>query len=255
MIETYERSYAVTEFEIERGGDGRTVTAYAAVFDAPAEIRDVHGHYMEEIDRAAFNRTLDHIRRSGGFDRVGVFYNHGMDLTGRPNMLGAVPLGDAKHIEVDSRGLLTVTRYNHTPLAESTLCAIRDKSLRGQSFRGRIFRSSERPGQPLKTVVRHELGLKEYGPTPFPAYAEAGIMAVRSTEVAAALAALTDEERAELIRTLSESTQAASLADPATSTSEPGISATRTPRSGRTVLTRNRLLAEHLGLIEMPKEA
>ena len=30
------------------GGDGRTVEAYAAVFDDPAEINDHEGHYIED---------------------------------------------------------------------------------------------------------------------------------------------------------------------------------------------------------------
>ena len=59
--------------------DGRTVEAYAAVFDTPTEITDQHGHYMEEIERSAFNRTLSH----GAVLRSAVcLYNHGFTAGG-----------------------------------------------------------------------------------------------------------------------------------------------------------------------------
>ena len=38
------RCVALDDIAIQRGGDGRTVEAYAAVFDTPTEIRDQHGH-------------------------------------------------------------------------------------------------------------------------------------------------------------------------------------------------------------------
>lgn len=180
----YARSWALDDIEILRagkGGDGRTVEAYAAVFDTPTEITDQHGHYMEVISRSAFNRTISH-----GFDRVGVFYHHGLTLHGTPSDLGSVPIGSPVDIRVDGRGLRTVTRFNRSPLADSVLEAIRAGDIRGYSFRGAIFKSDpkriarSRPGQALPTVTRMELGLTEYGPTPTPAYAGAGIEAVRS---------------------------------------------------------------------------
>jgi hypothetical protein len=71
-------------------------------------------------------------------------------------------------------------------MADAVIEAIRDGQIRGYSFRGRIYKSSpqrvpraSRGGQ-LPTVTRTELGLGEYGPTPTPAYADAGILAIRS---------------------------------------------------------------------------
>lgn len=181
----YARSWALDDIHILRTADGhsdgRTVEAYAAVFDTPAEIRDAHGHYNEVIARTAFNRTLEH-----GIDRVGVFYHHGMTLHGTPSDLGAVPIGSPVAIRADGKGLRTVTRYNRSELADSVLEAIRNGDIKGYSFRGRIFQSSPaktpraRGGQ-LPTVTRTELGLQEYGPTPSPAYVDAGILAMRST--------------------------------------------------------------------------
>lgn len=181
----YARSWALDDIQILRAadghGDGRTVEAYAAVFDTPAEIRDAHGHYNEVIARTAFNRTLEH-----GIERVGVFYHHGMTLHGTPSDLGAVPIGSPVSIRADGKGLRTVTRFNRSELADSVLEAIRNDDIRGYSFRGRIFQSNPnrmpkaRGGQ-LPTVTRTELGLQEYGPTPSPAYVGAGILAMRST--------------------------------------------------------------------------
>jgi HK97 family phage prohead protease len=220
---TYSRSWALDDIEISRAdGGGRTVEAYAAVFDTPAEIKDQHGHYMEVIDRAAFNRTLSH-----GIARVAVYYNHAMNAYGQPSDVYSVPIGRAVDIVPDGRGLRTVTRFNDGPDAERILDAIRNNAITGYSFRGRIFRSNpERVprarGGDLPTVTRHELGLAEYGPTPSPAYGTAAILAVRSTDrLAADLAALDEEQRAELIRMLASATPIEDSADD-TATPAPG---------------------------------
>src|SRR5690606_25512491 len=41
------------------GGDGRTLEGYAAVFDAPARIRDMKGPFEETIRHGAFTRSLE----------------------------------------------------------------------------------------------------------------------------------------------------------------------------------------------------
>lgn len=197
MQAPFARSWALDDIEILRagdGGDGRTVTAYAAVFDVPSEIKDQHGHYMEVISRSAFTRTLSH-----GIDRVGVFYNHAMTMHGTPaEGVGSVPIGSPVSITADNRGLRTVTRFNRSELADSVLEAIRHGDIKGYSFRGQIFRSTptrvpkSRSGA-LPTITRTELGLVEYGPTPRPAYADASVLAVRSQleSIGEQLAALT----------------------------------------------------------------
>jgi HK97 family phage prohead protease len=205
MNTTYLRTWALDDIQISRAHtDGRTVEAYAAIFGQPAEIRDQHGHYMEVIDRAAFNRQI-----GLGVGHVQVYYNHGYTLHGTPSELGSVPIGTPLEIRADSRGLRTVTRYNNSQLADAALEAIRAGDIPGYSFRGRIYKSTpdrvpKTRGGDLPTVTRTELGLTEYGPTPTPAYAGAGILAVRS--LAAGLAALAADERAELIRVLSSTT-------------------------------------------------
>lgn len=182
MAELYSRSWELQDIEIMRTTDGRTVEAYATVFDSPTEIRDQYGHYNEIIHRGAFNRTL----KNNGTDRTQVLYNHGLDNFGKSGGLAQVPIGKALEITADSHGLKTVTRYNNSDLADHVLESIKNGEITGQSFRGAIYKSNPeklprvRPGAALPTVTRMELGLSDYGPTPSPAYKDAYIVAVRS---------------------------------------------------------------------------
>jgi HK97 family phage prohead protease len=172
--------------------DGRTVEAVVAVWDREAEIQDNQGHYLETIGRTAFDKALQEARPQGSRNvwRTGVFYNHGMTLYGTPSDRFSVPLGSPVDIRAETVGLVTVTRYNETSLAEEILEAIRSGDITGHSFTGRIIKSN--PSLPprggyrrsatgaLSTVHRLELGLKEYGPTPFPAYVDTAVVGVRS---------------------------------------------------------------------------
>ena len=252
-MDRFDRAFPLEGIEIlsrAKGGDGRTVEAYAAVFDTPAEIHDQHGDYMEVIHRSAFNRTL----KGGGAARALVLYNHGRSVVdGKVDSLAQVPLGSPLEITADGRGLRTVTRYNKSALAESVLEAIKNDDIRAQSFRGGIYRSDpagkvprSKAGGTLPTVTRMELGLTDYGPTPSPYYEGAKILAVRSvTEVASAIAELSEDERQELIRALATTRESVPEPATATSTTEPGTEDPRTPaHSGRSQdLARQRQLA------------
>ena len=200
---SFTRSFPLDDIAIRSGGDGRTVVAYAAVFDVETEISDFQGNYREVIDRTAFNKTLaDNGKRLA----VRCFYNHGMTIHGTPSEMDSLPIGTPEEIRVDGKGLLTVTRYNNTPRAEQVLEVIRSGGITGQSFSGRIIHSTPelRRGQlyrpsadgVLPTVRRTELGLREYGPTPLPAYDQDMVLSVRS------LQAMTAAERAQLMVSL-----------------------------------------------------
>lgn len=54
------RSFAVQDAQIRSADDGKslTFTGYASVTDAPYEMRDMFGPYVEVIDAGAFARTL-----------------------------------------------------------------------------------------------------------------------------------------------------------------------------------------------------
>lgn len=82
-VVNYLRNFPLEDLSI-KPGDGRTVEAYCAVFDVPAEIRDQDGHYLEVVDRDAFSRAIHDTRPAGGREawKTGVFFNHGRDLSG-----------------------------------------------------------------------------------------------------------------------------------------------------------------------------
>lgn len=193
------RMYPLENIEILRsespGPDGRPgviVEAYAAVFNQPAEIQDHEGHYIEEIDRAAFDTAIQFAaRNTGGFPaNIKVLYNHGLTVQGTPAPEFQLPIGVPVDIKPESRGLLTRTRY-HTddPFSQRVLENIRAGAITAQSFVGRIIRSDpslrrghqHRPDSAgnLPTVRRMKLGLREYGPVLWPAYSGAEILGVR----------------------------------------------------------------------------
>lgn len=218
----FERAFPLDDIEITRSGDGRTVTAYAAMFASAYEVRDEHGHYFESINRSAFDRALSH----GIAGRVQCLYNHGMTLQHTPSERFSVPLGTPIDVKPDGRGLLTVTRYANTPLADEVLELVRAGAITAQSFRGGIYRSA--PAKPyqggLALIERTELGLRDYGPAPFAVNVDAAIVGVRSiTELREELADLSEDERAELLAAFqttagSEPTTATTQQDPDTPT-------------------------------------
>jgi HK97 family phage prohead protease len=176
----------------EGDGSGRVVEAYATVFDVPAEIRDGQGHYMEVIDRSAFDQTLARMQRQpGGVSRaVKVLYNHGKTAEGAPAPEFQIPIGVPLEIRPESRGLLTRTEYDaNDPFTERILSKIRAGAITAQSFVGSIMRSDpdlrgpgdryRARGGSIPTVRRMALGLREYGPVLWPAYSGAEILGVR----------------------------------------------------------------------------
>ncbi|HEY5990336.1 MAG TPA: hypothetical protein VIV12_28705 [Streptosporangiaceae bacterium] len=194
----YMRMYPLENIEIlrsERDGDGHegaVVEAYAAVFGQPAEIKDHEGHYVEEIDRGAFDTAIAFAQRNtGGLGaNVKVLYNHGLTVQGTPAPEFQLPIGVPLDIKAEERGLLTRTRYDvEDPFVQRLLGKIRQGSITAQSFVGRIIRSDPplRRGmtyQPdgagnLRTVRRMKLGLREYGPVLWAAYTGAEILGVR----------------------------------------------------------------------------
>lgn len=183
------RALQLDDIRIRSGGDGRTVEAYAAVFEDPVEIVDQDGHYLEVNARTAFDRTIAH--RQGRFP---VVYHHGLTIAGTPSERGSVPIGVSTEVRTDSKGVLTVSRYGRSELADEVLEAIREGSITGQSYGGRYLRSDPLlargrrygPGRDgaLRTVTRQEVSMREFGPTPFPAFAGASIVGVRAALLA-----------------------------------------------------------------------
>lgn len=224
-----------------KGGDGRTVEAYAAVFNVQQEVNDQHGHYIEENDPNVFRRSIN----NGAAMRAQVLYNHGFDARGKSGGLPTLPIGHPVDISADNRGLLTVTRYNKSQFADMVLESIKNGDITAQSYEGPIYRSNPtkvprvRPGQSLPVVRRMEMGLRNYGPTPTPYYQDAKIVAVRSAqELFDDFESLAEDQRHELIRMLS-----------ATPNLGLGTEDSREAHSGRQRLLRIRAEASFVGVL------
>jgi HK97 family phage prohead protease len=192
----FSRSFPLEDIGIEPG-DGRTVRAYAAIFDVPAQIADQDGEYLELIDRGAFTAAINRARPAGGRQAwgVSVLFNHGRSIYGTPSDMFSVPIGVCLDMQADSRGLLTTVRYHKS--AENILESIHEGSLRSYSFQGAFLRSTPLPSRgrkyerrsngDLQRVRRLESTLREFGPTPFPAYSQAEIVGVRADQRVAEL--------------------------------------------------------------------
>lgn len=196
-----DRAFELEGIERAKTGDGRTVTAYAAVFDVATMVVDRQfspNPYAETVARSAFNKSL----AEGAGSRAQVLFNHGKTIDGTPAERYAMPIGTPIEVKADSRGLLTVTRYAKTPLGDEVLQLIDEGALRGQSYRGPVYRWTER----ADGITFTEVGLREYGPCPFPAYTGAEFVSIRSAaDLLSAVSELNDEQRAELARLLNTS--------------------------------------------------
>jgi HK97 family phage prohead protease len=195
-----ERHVPLLDFEIKRGAaDSRIVTAYAATFDTPYEVKDFDGHYDEVLNRASFDRVINR-----GLAGIQVMFNHGMTVFGTPSEAGTMPIGKPLEMRAEPKGLLTVSQYARISLADDVLTLLEDGILTGMSFRGAVMRSApRRPGPNGRPIIeRLDLGLKEYGPAVFPANDTAALVSLRASLLAHEVDKLTPEGRQELLALL-----------------------------------------------------
>jgi HK97 family phage prohead protease len=223
------RAVPLDDIRIRKGGTGRTVEAYAAIFDEQAEIVDQDGHYYERNAPTAFTRTIAH--RSGRFP---VVYHHGLTIAGTPSERGSVPIGVSTEVRPDAKGLLTVSEYSRSALADEVLEAIRVGAVAAQSYGGRFVKSDPRrppgagfrpdAGGKLRTVTRLEVAMHEFGPTPFPAFAGAAITGVRAQQMLGALLGASTEQRLAMLAEIEglATPLPADPADPEDGTPDPG---------------------------------
>lgn len=212
----FTRSFALEPGSVRSVGDGRTVEAYATVFNTPAEVRDADGEYIEVIDPSAFNRAIDHAKRSKGGWNIPVMFNHGMTLFHTPSEIDSVPIGVVEEIRADGKGLFTRARYHDSPRANAVLESIREQSITAYSFSGAFKRSD--PTVPrggfrrsssgdLPTVRRMVSTLREFGPATFPVYAGAEVLGVRAEQVAHFLSRMAPGEVDRLATLIASSTR------------------------------------------------
>jgi HK97 family phage prohead protease len=193
------RQFALEDLHVRSDGDGRTVEAYAAVFNSRTEVMDQDGHYNEELSPGSFRKTLQE-KRPGDFR---VLFNHGRTIDGSPNNLATMPIGVPLKIEADEKGVWTQTRYLDNPLAQDVLDAIKNGAITAQSFSGRFMKSvrSYPDGRHSRSLItRHEVDMREYGPAVFAAYPDAAILGLRAEMFVHSLLATPPEKRVEWLQ-------------------------------------------------------
>jgi len=202
-LDRCERFAPLQDVAVRSEGGERYIDALAAVFNVPQEIRDRDGHYMEVIDPAAFNRTIEQ-RGAGGFQ---VMFNHGKTMYGTPSERYSMPYGVPVDVRPDAHGLVTTTRMLSTPLADEVYTGAAEGALRGQSFSGAFLGTSKTKAMRggLPTFRRTEISMREYGLTPFPYYQDAKVINVRAD--VAALVEMTNEDAAAYVASLSDVAQ------------------------------------------------
>jgi HK97 family phage prohead protease len=173
-----ERYVAIDDLEIRSTPTGRRLDAYIAVFNTETEIRDRDGHYMETIAPTAFDLSL--AQRGLNFQ---VFYNHGRTIHGESSSDFSMPIGVPAEMRADGKGVWASTEIFSDDMGDRILERARNGGLRGMSFSGKFLRSraAGKSSNGLGIKERTEIALIEYGPTPFPAYRDAAIVAVRSS--------------------------------------------------------------------------
>lgn len=148
-------------FEMRSSSDGLTFEGYAAVFDSPTSIDSWEGQFDEVVVRGAFVDTLR--------QRMPVLmFEHG-----KHPLIGTMPLGVIVRAAEDSKGLHIEARLSDNWLIQPVRDAVRDKAVKGMSFRFTVADGGEkwerRTGRSdLRTLTR--LLVPELGPVVFPAY-------------------------------------------------------------------------------------
>ena len=174
----------------EDGGDGRTLSGYAAVFDTDTEINSYEGHFTERVSPGAFKKTLNERKN------VLMQYDHGRDVR-----VGSTPIGAYTTIREDAKGLYVEGRLFDNDLVEPVRQAIEGGAITGMSFKFKVtrdvwhdkngkevkgdekYRLMYEPGNrgPLQRTIK-EVALYEAGPVASPAYASTSV-GVRSSDL------------------------------------------------------------------------
>jgi HK97 family phage prohead protease len=176
---TFERAvpFTLRSDESDSENDGLTLEGYAAVFNQATEIDSWEGNFQETIAPGAFRKSIR--------ERTPVLqFDHG-----RHPLLGSIPIGRIESLAEDTEGLAVSARLSDNWLIEPVRHAIRDRAVKGMSFRFEVVREEWRdkdgklikedellsllwnPGDraPIQRTLK-ELKVPELGPVVFPAY-------------------------------------------------------------------------------------
>ena len=80
-MSSFTRAFPLIDMAIRSDGDGRTVEAYAAVWDTPTKVSDIQGRYIEQMARTAFDQSI----AERGDRPWPVLFNHGLTVHGTPS--------------------------------------------------------------------------------------------------------------------------------------------------------------------------
>ncbi|MFE6223020.1 phage major capsid protein [Streptomyces sp. NPDC057854] len=183
----------------EGHGDGRSLSGYAAVFNAPTEINSWEGRFNETIAPGAFRKTLR--------ERTPIMqWDHGRDTR-----VGSTPIGVYTSLVEDERGLKVEGRLFKNEVVEPVRQAIEAQAIRGMSFKFAVTRDrwTDKDGVAVRDQELYELlydagergplnreiqevRLFEAGPVSTPAYSQTSV-GVRSAD-------LTEEDREAFIQ-------------------------------------------------------
>lgn len=172
----------VTRTDDDADAGVRLLEGEFARFGEWAEIRSVYeGEFLERIAPGAFDDTL-----ANDLERVKVLFDHGHDPS-----IGNKPLGTIRRVEATDTGVAYQVALIDTDYNREFIEPAADAGLLGASFRMAVRTdewvdptepSDHNPGRlPERTIT--DIGLYEFGPVTFPAYAGASAsMRSRSDE-------------------------------------------------------------------------
>lgn len=157
----------------DSAGSEDTLFGHFAVFETWTEINSAReGHFMERVVPGAFRDTLKR-----GANRIRVLFDHGQDPS-----VGNKPLGVPLSLREDTRGAAFEVKLFDTPYVNELKPAIKAGQM-GSSFRFSVPDDGDQWVTPKRMTDYNPRGLKErtivaanvyeFGPVPFPAYADA----------------------------------------------------------------------------------
>jgi HK97 family phage prohead protease len=161
---------------VELRADGRTLIGLAVPYGKPTEIYDAEGHYFEQFTHGAFARSIS--QRKGKVPLLG--------LHDRKQF----PLGPIEKLSEGSDGLIVEAHLSKTRAGDEALELVRDGALTGLSVSFTPLQSRWDHQTDPATVSRTEARLNEVSLVPFPAYADAQVLAMRESTVVPSIAAL-----------------------------------------------------------------